>query len=116
MQPAASWTSGHVRRLMLVLLSLASREVWRTQCSSWCAVLIYPRTLEQKHPESASGGSAFERKAKIKPRGPARGLHAIVTAVAGMVDPDSVSCIYDSGLLRCSTRKEIRAEHTYVSL
>ena len=64
-----------------------SSEVRRTQCFSWCAVLIYPRSLEHRHPESASGGSAFERKAKFKPRGPARGLHAMVTAVAGMVDP-----------------------------
>ena len=91
---------------MLVLLSLASihvrvgatqswrlaatglsSEVRRTQCFSTCAVLIYPRSLEQRHPESASGGNAFERKTKFKPRGPARGFHAMMTAVAGMVDP-----------------------------
>ena len=103
----ARWTtSGHVKGLMLVLLSLVSidvrlgatqswrlaatglsSEVRRTQCSSWCAVLIYPRSLEQRHPESASGGSAFERKTKFKPRGPARGLHAMTSAVAGMLDP-----------------------------
>ena len=91
---------------MLVLLSLASidvrvgathswcsaagglsSEVRRAQCFSACAVLIYPPSPERRHPESASGGSAFEWKAKFKPRGPARGLHAMVTAVAGMVDP-----------------------------
>ena len=44
-----------------------SSEVRRTQCFSWCAVLIYARSLEHRHPESASGGSAFERTDKIKP-------------------------------------------------
>ena len=106
-----------------------SSEVRRAECFSNCAVLLYSRSLEQRHPESASGGSAFERKTEFEPMGPTRGLYALVTAVAGMVDSIRVpeitaaiyrtlasglrasDCIYDSGLLRCPTRKRVAWEH-----
>ena len=90
---------------MLVLLSLASihlrgrRHAEMLSCCAWPqqrgaaqAMLLVvhsfnlPAESQSEAPESASGGSALECKTKFKPRGPARGLHAMMTAVAGMVD------------------------------
>ena len=82
---------------MLVLLSLASIDVrlgathrWRsamTGHSSECLRSFkLPTEPRQRHPESASGGSAFWRKSWFKPREPARGLHAMLIAIAGIVE------------------------------
>ena len=77
----ACWTtSGHLKCLMLVLLSLVRLDVrlgathsWRSAVTghsseSAGAVLLAQRSFKlpteprQRHPESASGGSAFWRK------------------------------------------------------
>ena len=90
---------------MLVLFSLASihlrghRHAEMLSCCAWPqqrgaaqAMLLVvhscnlPAESQSEAPESASGGSGLECKTKFKPWGPARGLHAMMTAVAGMVD------------------------------